>query len=312
MRTMKIITLTLNPAFDVHCFVKDFAPYHENLASITENEAGGKGVNISRALTCCGVENLAFVVVGDENGESFTKCLAADGMSYRTLSVDGRIRENITVHTEGAPETRISFAGFSAPKELLAEVQKALWDEIDGDTVVTLTGRNPEGVGIEETKAFLRRLKEKGARIVIDSRSFRLADLIESTPWLIKPNQEEISAYLGREIGSFAEVVEAAKELHEQGIENVMISLGEQGALLVCSEGTYLAKPPKIDAKSTIGAGDSSIGGFLAASADGDGAEGRLCRAVAYGTAACMTEGTRPPRKEDVAWVLSRLCSEKL
>ena len=301
---MKIITLTLNPAFDVHCFVKSFAPYHENLATVTENEAGGKGVNISRALTACGVDNLAFVVIGDENGESFTKRLLADGMRYQALPVAGRIRENITVHTEGAPETRISFAGFSAPDDLLARVKSALWEEIDRETVVTLTGRNPDGVGIEETKALLRELKEKGAKVVIDSRSFTLADLLEVKPWLIKPNQEEISAYLGREIGAFSEVVDAAEELHTKGIENVMISLGEQGALLTCGEGVFLATPPQIEAKSTIGAGDSSIGGFLAATIERADAKDRLRRAVAYGTAACMTEGTRPPSKEDVAGVL--------
>ena len=104
---MNIITLTLNPAFDVHCFIKGFAPYHENLATITENDAGGKGVNISRALTSCGVENLALVVLGEENGESFTRSLEADGIIYRSISVKGRIRENITVHTDNAPETRI-------------------------------------------------------------------------------------------------------------------------------------------------------------------------------------------------------------
>ena len=163
---MKIITLTLNPAFDVHCFAENFQPYHENLARITENEAGGKGVNISRALTVCGTENLAFVVLGEENGESFTRAMRADGMTYRTISVAGRIRENITVHTDNADETRISFAGFDAPEDLLAQVEHALLPMIDGDTVVTLTGRNPSGVGIEETKACLRRFAERGAKIV--------------------------------------------------------------------------------------------------------------------------------------------------
>ena len=304
---MKIITLTLNPAFDVHCFSENFQPFHENLAKITNNEAGGKGVNISRALTVCGTENLAFVVLGEENGESFARAMSADGMTYRTISVQGRIRENITIHTDNADETRISFAGFDAPEDLLAQVEKSLADEIDGETVVTLTGRNPSGVGIEETKAMLRRFAERGAKIVIDSRSFSLSDLVEMKPWLIKPNQEEISAYLGREIGSISEVIEAAKELHEGGMANVMISLGSKGALLVSDEGIFSAKPPKIEALSTIGAGDSSIAGFLAASSEGLGAKDAICRAVAYGTAACLTEGTKPPRSEDVTRVMREI-----
>lgn len=304
---MKIITITLNPAFDVHCFSENFRPYHENLAKITASEAGGKGVNISRALTVCGTENLAFVVLGEENGESFSHAMSADGMSYRTVSVPGRIRENITVHTDTADETRISFAGFDAPADLLSQVENALAGEIDGETVVTLTGRNPSGVGIEETKACLRRFAERGAKLVIDSRSFSLSDLVEMKPWLIKPNQEEISVYLGREIESLGEVIEAAQELHEGGMANVMISLGSKGALLVSDEGVFSAKPPKIEARSTIGAGDSSIAGFLAASAEGLGAKECLCRAVAYGTAACLTEGTKPPRPEDVTRVMGEI-----
>ncbi len=297
---MKIITLTLNPAFDLHCTCDGFAAERENLAHIRAHEAGGKGVNISRALTENRVENLCFAVLGEENGDDFAKRLAADRLNCRTMTLPGRIRENITIHTEGADETRISFPGFSAGESLLAEVRGALDDAVESDCFVTFTGSLPGGVSMASVREFLDWLRERGARVVIDSKSFGLSDLIEARPYLIKPNREEISAYLGREIRSFDEVKEAAGELHEQGIEHVMISLGEKGALLLCDEGYYVATPPAIQAISTIGAGDSSIGGFLAAAAEGESAPERLRRAVAYGSAACMTEGTRPPKKTDV------------
>ncbi len=309
---MNIITLTLNPAFDIHCYVKNFAPYHENLAQITAHEAGGKGVNISRALTKNHVENLAFVVLGEENGDSFAKRLLADGLNYQALTVSGRIRENITLHTDGADETRISFSGFEADAGLIDAVTQALEEKIDGETFVTFTGRVPSGIEMPEVKAFLRRLTGKGAKIVIDSRSFSLEDLIEMKPWLIKPNQEEISEYLDREIDTFEEVLRAAEELYQKGIANVMISLGAKGALLVCKEGAFVATPPTIRALSTIGAGDSSIGGFLAAAVNGESGEQMLRSAVSYGTAACMTEGTRPPREEDVTKVRAQVQVERL
>ena len=297
---MKIITLTLNPAFDIHCYVPNFAPYHENLAKITEHEAGGKGVNISRALTFNGVDNTALVVLGNENGDSFRKKLDLDNMKYLPIEVEGRIRENITLHTDNADETRISFEGFSCDGGLLKKTLEALGEEELSEAYVTFTGRVPSGISMPEVKDFLKELKSKGAKIVIDSRSFSLDDLLDAAPWLIKPNQEEISSYLGREIEGFEDALSAARELNEKGIDNVMISLGSQGALLVCKEGAFVATPPVIDARSTIGAGDSSIGGFLAAAVKGEGAELRLRRAVSYGTAACMTEGTRPPMKDDV------------
>ena len=297
----KIITLTLNPAVDLHCYIENFAPYHENLAHyIGKPLPSGKGVNISRALTVCGVESLAFVVLGSENGASFEKELTDFGMNVQSMTVAGRIRENMTVHTNNADETRISFSGFAADSALLKRVEDALIDRVDEDTFVTFTGRVPDGIPMEDTKRFLRSLISRGAKIVIDSKSFDLDDLIEMKPWLIKPNQEEISEYLNREVNTFEEVSRAAYELYEQGIANVMISLGSQGALLVCDEGTMIATPPTVDAISTIGAGDSSIGGFLSEAIKGASAEQMLCGAVSYGTAACLTPGTEPPRAEDV------------
>lgn len=309
---MKIITLTLNPAIDLHCYIEKFAPYHENLAKITSQLASGKGVNISRALMAGGVDNLAFVVLGSENGAAFAQELTDSGMKIRSITAPGRIRENMTIHTEGADETRISFSGFAADKSLLEKTMESLADEIDGETFVTFTGRVPDGIDMVDTKKFLRALEAKGAKIVIDSRSFGLADLVEMKPWLIKPNQEEISEYLGREIKGFNEVLSAAKELYAQGIANVMISLGSQGALLVCDDGAFVATPPSIDALSTIGAGDSTIGGFLAAAVAGETAEQMLACAVSYGTSACLTEGTLPPRGEDIPTVRAGVMTKKV
>lgn len=309
---MKIITLTLNPAFDIHCYVEHFAPYHENLARITDYDPSGKGINISRALCAGGVDNLAFAVLGDENGDSFVKGLEKSGLTLRTVTVKGRIRENITLHTEGADETRISFSGFSADESLLDRTLEALESEIEEGSLITFTGRVPGGIGMPAIQKFLSELTRRGAHVVIDSKSFGLSDLIDAKPWLIKPNEEEISEYLNRPIEHFEEVLSAARELHESGIENVMISLGGKGALLVCREGAFVATPPSIRPLSTIGAGDSSVAGFLAAAAAGESSADCLKRAVSYGTSACLTEGTRPPRSEDLAPVYRQVTVKEL
>lgn len=297
---MKIITLTLNPAFDIHCQADFFHPFCENFAAITHCSAGGKGVNLSRALTKNGVENQAVLVLGEENGDSFLKSLSADGLEPALITVPGRIRENMTLHSDGGRETRISFGGFPAPSDLLPRVAALLMKEAGHDTVITVTGRNPDGLDHAEVKAMLFALKQKGARLVIDSRSFSLSDLTELKPWLIKPNQEEISQYLGRPIENFEEVRAAAEELYASGIENVMVSLGALGALLVCGEGTFTAAPPPVKVLSTIGAGDSTIAGFLAAANQGLCARERLRLAVAFGSAACLSVGSLPPLPENI------------
>lgn len=309
---MKIITITLNPAFDVHCSAEHFEACHENLATITEREAGGKGVNISRALTMNGVDNLALLAVGDANGADFCRELDKDGMTYEAIELKGRIRENITIHTKDAPETRLSFTGFATDESLLEKFEEKLLPMLESGDLVTFTGSVPSGISMAAVKGFIANIKNTGAKVVIDSRSFKKDDLIETKPWLIKPNEEEIAVYLGREIDSFESVMDGAMALYESGIENVMISLGSKGALLVCADGAFIAHPPKIKAISTIGAGDSSIGGFLAAAAAGKRSDEMIKTAVSFGSAACMSAGTRPPVPADVAKIYADVTVEKL
>ena len=288
---MKIYTITLNPAYDIHATAKTFAAGCESLATITSREAGGKGVNISRGLWKNGVENTALVVIGTENAEEFKQQLQAAGIAAKYLERPGRIRENLTLHPEGQPETRISFAGFPLEDSLLQEVLEAL--PVDADTVVTFTGRVASGMSIEKVKEFLKELKNRGARLVLDSKSLTAADILEVQPWLIKPNQEEIADYVGHPVHSLQDAAEAAKTFC--GVEQVMVSMGDQGAILLTGGKAYCAVPPKVQPVSTVGAGDSMIAGFLAAASQGKTPMGCLKRAVAYGTAACLTEGTLPP-----------------
>lgn len=293
---MRIYTVTLNPAYDIHADAAELMLRHENLAAVRSREAGGKGVNISRALHSAGVRNTAIIVLGTENGGEFRRALTELDCLY--FERPGRIRENLTIHTADGRETRISFTGFSVDASILTEIAKVI--QADSDTVVTFTGRVPDGVPLEAAKMFLLDLKARGAKIVLDSKSFSLKDICQVKPWLIKPNQEEIGAFFGCGVETMAQAAERAGEFAACGVENVMVSMGEQGALLISGGRLYTAVPPEIRAVSTIGAGDSSLAGFLAAFAAGEGAEGCLRSAVAFGTAACLTEGSQPPRQTDI------------
>lgn len=293
---MKIYTLTLNPAYDVHAFSGNFAPYRESLAEIQSREAGGKGVNISRALCVGQIPHRAVIVLGTENCADFKQDLQKTGMDCLFLEKQGRIRENLTLHCHGTPETRISFAGFSVDDSIFAEVLGCL--DVDDDTIITFTGRIPAGVSKTAAIEFLRQLQAQGAKIVLDSKSFSMEDILQLRPWLIKPNQEEISEYLRCEIRTPAEAAEKAAAF--AGVANVMVSLGEQGALLLQGGKVWHAQPPTVQARSTVGAGDSTIAGFLAAASRGETPAACLKTAVTYGTAACLTDGTQPPRKADL------------
>ena len=302
---MRIYTLTLSPAYDVHASAEQFAAFHENLATVTSREAGGKGVNISRALAAGGGKSTAVVVLGEENATDFQQAVNDAGLDSLVFLRKGRIRENLTLHCPGVPETRISFTGFSVDAEVLEQIRGAM--QIEQGTVVTFTGRVPAGIHMTQVKAFLKELQTAGARIVLDSRSFGLEDILEVRPWLIKPNQEEISMLCGCQIDTVEQALEKARVFSEAGIENVMVSLGGDGAILIRGGEMFRAVPPAITPVSTIGAGDSAIAGFIAAAQQGKNPTDCLRWASSYGTAACLTEGSQPPRQSDIWNILGKV-----
>lgn len=304
---MKIITLTLNPAFDVHCHADSFELYKESVADVTERDAGGKGINISRALCEFGIPNTAYVILGSDNGADFEMHLKKYGIDFSAVYTKGRIRENITLHTPGNPETRLSFRGFAATDALIDILEEKISEEITDDTYLTFAGSVPQGISHGRILNFLEKLCKKGVKLVIDSKSITKEDLIKIKPWLIKPNEEEVSAYIGHEVKNLDDCIEGAERLNSYGIENAMISLGKKGAMMVSEGKVYLAVPPDIEAASTIGAGDSSIGGFLFAKYNGNASAECLKTAVAFGSAACMTKGTNPPSKKSAEKIMGEI-----
>lgn len=296
---MRIITITLNPAFDVHCTGKDLTLYHENFVKTTGVDAGGKGINLSRALLANGIQSEVVVVVGRENASAYQDALEADGLHVIPIVTDGRIRENITIHEENLPETRISFDGFSCSEDILREILTRI-GQVDENTIIAFTGSAPAGIDANHILDFLQAFQKQGAKIVIDSRSIPFPKLLAFRPWLIKPNQYEAAIFSGRKVESLEDAICVARNFYQAGIDNVLLTLGGNGAVLACNDGIFCAKVPVVDAKSTIGAGDSTIAGFIDGTMHNLNTQDLLKRAVAYGTAACMQEGTLPPNGEDV------------
>ena len=303
-----IYTVTLNPAFDLHYQMAHFEAQKENYVEGILCDAGGKGINISRALRVNGTDSMAFVILGEENGASFEAQLRRDGLTYRPICIPGRIRENITLHPADSRETRISLDTFRVEPQVLDELEQTMLETCQAGDLLAFAGRNPKGLEKEAVIAFLRRLIERGVRVIVDSNSFTPEDLIRIRPWLIKPNEQEIVSFLGTSVENAQDAAKAARELVARGVaEEVMISMGGDGAVWSDGEESLILSVPRLaHPVSTIGAGDSTLAGVLHATARGLDRETVLRTAVSFGTAACMTAGTLPPRPEDVAAVFEQ------
>lgn len=304
---MKIITTTLNPAFDLHCSAESFAAGEENFADVTSLDAGGKGINVTRALKSAEFNSTAVLLLGSDNGEEFLRQLLCGGIAPVTVKVPGRIRENVTVHEKNGRETRLSFGGFSVNDDVFDTVKRKILSEARAGDTVTFTGSLPCGITAESVTEFIIELKRLGIKAVIDSRSFSLDDLIKAGAYFIKPNRTEAEAYLGHG-ATENELLSLAEKLYENGTENVAISLGKDGCLLMSNEGKFKAVPlQNTTVISTVGAGDSTVAGFLYATANGKKKAEALKTAVAFGTAACMQSGTCPPKYDDIASLLPKI-----
>ncbi len=299
-----IKTITLSPAFDLHYRLEQFEVGRENSVMHATKNAGGKGINTSRALTANGVENTAYVILGRENGEAFEDELQKENISYVPFYAEGRIRENITLHH--GVETRISMDGFSPDEDMLSALEARMLADGVKDSFVSFAGRIPQGLSAASVKAFLKSLKSAGAKLVLDSQSLSPIDLREMGPYLIKPNGQEIGEIYGKGADSLENAAKAAQDLVRGGHSSyVMVSLGERGAVWSDGEKCLAVRVPALsDCSSTVGAGDSMIAGYLAGCAAQFDIEKTLALAAAYGTAACMREGTQPPLQRDVQSIL--------
>lgn len=307
---MKIITITLNPAFDIHCEIPDFKVLMENYAAAHSKCAAGKGINISRALMGFGIENIAYCVVGSSNGKEFLEAIANDNIDCKSIFAEGSIRENITIHSNRG-ETRISFEGFTLNDKIFDEVFDTIKPELNSETVVTFTGRLCKGLSKASAIKFLSDVKNTGAKLIVDCNSFTLDDLIEIKPFLIKPNEQEITEIADVNVNNMDSVFEVARSIHRSGIENVMISLGANGFAFCGKDGEYKVDVPSIDPISTIGAGDSTIAGFMAGMHMKLDISDCLKLSASFGTSACLTEGTNPPDKEVIYEINKKVKVEK-
>ncbi len=303
---MKVVTLTLNPALDIHYCLDNFKPFSENYANSVSKSAGGKGINVSRALSMLDVENKAVVILGNESDQEFKDLLSKSDISYEAVYCDAKIRENVTLHPHNNKETRISLDNFSITEEnfnqafCLADLKK--------NDILIFAGRLPKGIMKSAVIEKLKELAASGVLLAVDCNSFTSGDIKEIRPWFIKPNSDEAKALTGIDVEDLSSAYLAAVKLSKDyDIPNVLISAGKEGAAYYGEYGGFSVLVPKIAAVSTVGAGDSTVAGFVGAFSKNESIIECLRTACASGTAACLSEGTEPPTEENFFKIKSQI-----
>ncbi len=290
-----IVTVTLNPSLDRTLAIAALERGEVIRADSTQEDPGGKGVNVTRFLTAHGTESVAVLPAGGSIGRGLLGLLAEAGIPHRAIGITGTTRANVTVVEPDGTTTKLNEAGPELSGEDVEHLLGAVAELITPGGWVVVAGSLPADLDTGVVAQLAEAARTAGARFALDASGAALADGLAAHPDLIKPNAEELGEVLGRELGTLDEVLVGCDEARARGAEAVICSLGAEGAVLVDGSGRWLAKGPKVAVLSTVGAGDSLLSGFLHAGGSGPEA---LRVGIAWATAAVQTPGTGVPPAE--------------
>lgn len=298
-----IVTVTLNPSLDRTLEVESFARGAVLRTSAPTLQAGGKGVNVTRALTANGIPSIAVLPVGGGEGAELSGLLDVAGVSARFVPVAGRTRSNITVAERDGTITKLNEPGAALSDEELAALTAVISAAVSAGDWVVISGSMPPELGAEQLQALAESLAHRDVNLAIDTSGDALVAALVARPRLIKPNRAELAEIAGRALNSFSDVVAAARGVHDLGVELVLVSLGADGAVLVGPSGVLVGESRVDRPRSTVGAGDSFLAGFLSRfCADEVDVESALLEALAWGAAAAALPGTSVPGPGDITY----------
>ena len=291
-----ILTLTPNPSLDLTYELDALSRGAVQRAGSVSVEAGGKGINVSRNLVANGVASRAVAPVGGPSGEQFLSLLGGSEVELVRVPVAGAVRINTSIAERGGVLTKINASG---PGLSAAEVERLLAETAAaarGARWIAACGSLPPGAPNDLYARVVETGHEAGCPVVVDGSGAPLAAALAAGPELVKPNAEELAGLVDRKLLTFGDVLDAAEEVRERGAARVLVSLGADGAILVDERGAVHAETPPFVPRSTVGAGDATLAGYLSV---GEG-EGALVEAVAWGAAAARMPGTGGPRPGDL------------
>lgn len=286
----KIVTVTLNPCIDKTLDLQGLVPGELNRVQTVRSDAGGKGVNVVKALANFGENVLAVGLAGEDGYEKFTKALSDDNIPDLFFKIPGAIRTNYKLRNNSTGDiTEVNEPGPQVTESTLAHFMAELRKLLPETSILILSGSMPPGTPTDFYGKIIQLAKEFSVTVIVDADGEPLREAVKERPFAIKPNLFELEQLCGCHIDSDKEVLSCAHKLLEQGIGLVMVSMGARGALYVTKEAVFRSTPPKIKCVSATSAGDSMVAAAAYALRQHMSTEelARFCTAAGTATATC-------------------------
>lgn len=295
-----ILTITLNPCIDKSTRVEKLMPEAKLRCTEVVHEPGGGGINVSKALEKLDAKSVALFPAGGHNGAMLCSLLRNTDIEFHSIPTEVETRENWVVkETSLNHQFRFTFPG-------LAVQESAIYELIErmngfGPDFIVASGSLPPGLPDHFYGLVVEQAHKMGAKCVVDTSGPALEALRHKKAFLIKPNRAELSRLLQLESIEKDAIPDAALQVVKEGFaEWVAVSMGGDGAWLVSETEKYYCQAPKVEMKSTVGAGDSMVAGITYMFSKGATAQEAIRFGVCCGSAATMNEGTQLFQKEDV------------
>lgn len=308
-----ILTVTLNAAIDKRYVVEEFKEGEVNRVKECAYVPGGKGLNVSKPAAVAGASVVATGFVGGHAGNYIEESLADYHVKGDFYHLKAESRSCINIWDEKKQkQTEFLEPGFTVAEEEFEAFVEKFRGLVEKADVVAMSGSVPKGLDGTAYQKLVKIVKDAGKKVILDTSGRLLEMGIEACPTMVKPNIDEIRMLTGKHCDHIEDIIEAAKAVHEKGVEVVAVSLGADGSLVVSDEGVFRAVVPKIDAVNTVGCGDSMIAGFALGFEEGRSIEETLRKASAISAAAALREETGFFVKEDMERLYPQIRIEKI
>jgi 6-phosphofructokinase 2 len=313
MKNAVIATITLNPSLDQHITVDGLVVDGTNRWSRLHRYAGGKGIDVSRAIHEMGGRTTAYGFIGGAIGRAVEILLDEQEVPFSFTPIQRETRTNFIISdTKRSRQTRIDAPGPHIAKGEWKRFRRKMLRIRPSPDLIVVGGSVPPGIPNDVYYTIIREAKDFGVRTILDSDGQWLAEGVKAKPYLIKPNVREAEGLLDRELPTEEAIIKATLDIVDMGVEIAVISRGKDGIIAATKKERLKAVPPPVKVRSAVGAGDCTIAG-LALKLANEEPLAEACRlAVAMGTAAVLTPGTELARKADVEKLLPQVKVERI
>ena len=309
----KVLTVTLNPSLDKTFNLEEFTPGRVNRCSELRIDAGGKGINVSRALANFRTPTLALGISGGENGKILKELLLSEGVESDFLETDGNTRMNYKIFDKKTKDTTdINEAGIPMTPEILTLFMEKYKTHLKSADYVVLAGSLPPKTDERIYRILGEEASKQNVRVILDTEGQKLREGIKALPFAIKPNIHEFEDLCGKTMKNRADILNSIREVHESGVELVVVTLGGDGAIFMQGNTAYKTLPLSTDRKSTVGCGDSVVAGMCYSLINGFDLKKTAMICAAAGSLTASKDGTNMCTKEEVICNYSKVITDRI